>query len=74
MYALVQEARERRVKAKGEHSEFLKEGMFLKDWGLKYNLARYYGLDKAYHAIKSTENRKIQTIRQKVSYQDLVRL
>jgi hypothetical protein len=48
--------------------------MFIKEWDIKYNLARYYGLNHEYKTIKATENRKISSIKNKVSYESLMRL
>lgn len=51
-----------------------KEGLFIKEWDLQYNVAKFYGLDKAYRYLKSTENRRISILKTKISLSSLIRL
>jgi hypothetical protein len=49
-------------------SETLREGLLVRDWSIKYNLARYFGVEQPYKMIKSAEDRKIHSLKEKVMY------
>lgn len=49
-------------------SETLRERLLVRDWSIKYNLARYFGVEQAYKMIKSAEDRKIHSLKEKVMY------
>ena len=54
--------------------KIMRDELQLKEWNVKFNVAKYFGLEQTYRLLKATSNKRISYLKNKIQIIELRKL